>query len=42
MTVNSVQGNQVTLDWTETFGVFENGGTTPGVPLNFPVDSASS
>ena len=42
MTVEAVQGNQVTLDWTETFGVFENGGTTPGVPLDFPVDSASS
>ena len=33
MTVEAVQGNQVPLEGTETFGGFWNGGTPPGVPL---------
>ena len=40
--VEAVQGNQVPLKWTETFGDFWNGGMTPGVRLDFPVQSASS
>ena len=39
--VEAVQGNQVPLKWTETFGDFWNGGMTPGVRLDFPVESAS-
>ena len=29
MKVEAVQGNQVPLEWTETFGGFWNGGMTP-------------
>ena len=42
LTVEALQGNQVHLEWTEIFGGLWNGGTTPGVPLDFPVESASS
>ena len=42
VTVEAVQGNQVSLEWTEAFGVFWNGGMTHEVPLDFPVESASS
>ena len=38
VTLEAVHGNQVHLDWTETFGGFWNGGSTPGVPLDFPVE----
>ena len=40
-TVEAVQGNQVHLGGLKLLLVFWNGGTTPGVPLHFPVDSAS-
>ena len=42
VTVEAVQGNQVSLEWTEAFGVFWNGGMTHEVPLDFPVESTSS
>ena len=33
VTVESVQGNQVYLEWNLDIRVFLNCGTTPGVPL---------
>ena len=42
VTVEEVQLNQVHLEWTETFSGLRNGCTTPGVPLDIPVESASS
>ena len=44
VTVEAVQRNQVALEWTETFGVFFflEQGTTHGVALGIPVESASS
>ena len=40
--VDAVHGNQVPLEWTTTTGGLLNAGTTPGVRLDFPVESASS
>ena len=40
--VESVQGKQVSLEWTETFGGLWEWWHDPGVPLAFPVESASS
>ena len=42
VTLQAMQGNQVPLEWTETILGLWNVGTTPGVPLDFPVESASS
>ena len=41
-TVETVQGNQVPLEWTEIFGGLLEWCRAPGVPLNFPVEIASS
>ena len=41
VTVESVQGRQVYLEWIGTLG-FLNGGTTTGVPLEVQVETASS
>ena len=38
----SVQGKQVSLEWTETSGGLWERWHDPGVPLAFPVESASS
>ena len=38
----AVQGNQVSLKWTETSGGLWEWWHDPGVPLAFPVESASS
>ena len=38
----AVQGNQVSLEWTETSGGLWEWWHDPGVPLAFPVESASS
>ena len=35
-------GNQVYLEWILDIGVFGNFSTTPGVPLEFQVETASS
>ena len=40
--VEAVQGKQVSLEWTETPGGLWEWWHDPGVPLTFPVDSASS
>ena len=40
--VETVQGKQVSLEWTETCGGFWEWWHDPGVPLAFPVESASS
>ena len=40
--VEAVKGKQVSLEWTETFGVLWDRWHDPGVPLAFPVESASS
>ena len=42
VTVESVQGNQVYLEWNLDIRVFLNCGTTPGVPLEFQVETAFS
>ena len=42
VTVESVQGNQVYLEWNHDIRVFLNCGMTPGVPLEFQVETASS
>ena len=38
----TVQGKQVSLEWTETSGGLWEWWHDPGVPLAFPVDSSSS
>ena len=38
----AVQGKQVSLEWTETSGGHWEWWHDPGVPLVFPVESASS
>ena len=40
--VEAVQGKQVSLEWTETSGGLWEWWHDPGVPLSFPVESASS
>ena len=40
--VEAVQGKQVSLEWTETSGGLWEWWQDPGVPLNIPVESASS
>ena len=40
--VEAVQGKQVSLEWTETSGGHWQRWHDPGVPLAFPVESASS
>ena len=40
--VEAVQGKQVSLEWTETCGGLWEWWHDPGVPLTFPVESASS
>ena len=40
--VESVQGKQVSLEWTETSGGLWEWWHDPGVPLAIPVESASS
>ena len=40
--VEAVQGKQVSLEWTETSGGLWEWRHDPGVPLAFPVESASS
>ena len=40
--VEAVQGKQVSLEWTETSGGLWEWGHDPGVPLAFPIESASS
>ena len=40
--VKAVQGKQVSLEWTETSGGLWEWWHDPGIPLDFPVESASS
>ena len=40
--VEAVQGKHVSLEWTETSGALWEWWHDPGVPLAFPVESASS
>ena len=40
--VEAVQGKQVSLEWSETSGGLWEWWQDPGVPLTFPVESASS
>ena len=40
--VEAVQGQKVSLEWTETSGGLWEWWHDPGVPLDFPVESASS
>ena len=40
--VEAVQGIQVSLEWTETSGGLWEWWHDPGVPLTFPLESASS
>ena len=40
--VEAVQGKQVSLEWTETSGGLWEWGHDSGVPLVFPLESASS
>ena len=40
--VRAMQGKQVSLEWTETSGGLWEWWHDPGVPLAFPVESASS
>ena len=42
LNVESVQGKQVSLEWTETSGGLWEWWHDPGVPLAFPLESASS
>ena len=42
LTVEAVLGKQVSLQWTETSGGLWEWWHDPGVPLAFPVESASS
>ena len=42
VTVEALQGNQVPLEWTETFESLLEWCTTPEVPLDIPVERASS
>ena len=42
MKFEAVQGKQGSLEWTETSGVLWEWWYDPGVPLAFPVESASS
>ena len=42
LNVEAVQGKQVSLEWTETSGGLWEWWHDPGVPLAFPVKSASS
>ena len=42
MKVEAVQGKQVSLEWTEISGGLWEWWHDPGVPLAFPVESASS
>ena len=42
LNVEAVQGKQVSLEWTETSGGLWERWHDPGVPLAFPVESASS
>ena len=42
LNVEAVQGKQVSLEWTETSGGLWEWWHDPGVPLAFPVESASS
>ena len=42
LNVEAVQGKQVSLEWTETSGGLWESWHHPGVPLAFPVESASS
>ena len=40
--IEAVQGKQVSLEWTETSGGLWVWWLDPGIPLAFPVESASS
>ena len=40
--VEAVKGKQISLEWTETYGGLWEWWHDPGVPLAFPVESASS
>ena len=40
--VEAVQGKQVSIEWTETSGGLWEWWHDPGIPLAFPVESASS
>ena len=40
--VEAVQGKQVSLEWTEISGGLREWWHDPGIPLAFPVESASS
>ena len=40
--VEAVEGKQFSLEWTEKSGGLWEWGNDPGVPLAFPVESASS
>ena len=40
--VEALQGKQVSLDWTETSGGLREWWHDRGIPLAFPVESASS
>ena len=40
--VKAVEGKQISLEWTETSGGLWEWWHDPGVPLAFPVESASS
>ena len=42
MKAEAVQGKQVPVEWTETSGGLWEWWHDPGVPLAFPVESASS
>ena len=42
LNVEAVQGKQVSLEWTETSGGLRERWHDPGVPLAFPVESAST
>ena len=42
LTVEAVQGKQVSLEWTQTSGGLWEWWHDPGVPLAFPVESVSS
>ena len=42
LNVEAVQGKQVSLEWTEISGGLWEWWHDPGVPLAFPVESASS
>ena len=42
LNVKAVQGKQVPLEWTETYGGLLEWWHDPGVPLDLPVESASS